>query len=114
MTPRREDRLVDGQTRAAACRIARARLLVADYRSDDEEPVAPVPARRPDHSAATKGKITTFLLATGWTRSVAEAVDDCGADTDISICHNPARWQKGAGAALCAQHAAQAERWGTR
>jgi hypothetical protein len=54
---------------------------------------------------------TRYLLAHGWTRddSPADLLDECGADTEESVCSRLGRWQKGGGWRLCAAHAKRAE-----
>jgi len=58
-----------------------------------------------------RGGLTMLLLSQGWHRDngPADLTQECGADTEISICHNSARWYKGAYGPLCAQHAAGRE-----
>lgn len=58
-------------------------------------------------------KVTAYLEAHGWQRSdsPAFAVGECGASSDtVGYCEKTARWSRGGGGYLCAQHAAQAQR----
>lgn len=70
---------------------------------------APQAAPKP-RATPSSGRMVQFLIAKGWSRNPAEFVDECGAETEISLCHHPARWIKD-GIDLCAQHAALSEGW---
>lgn len=58
--------------------------------------------------------LTAYLISHGWTRSdePAEMVGECGASSDtVGFCEKPARWSKDNSGFMCAQHAAQAQRF---
>lgn len=62
----------------------------------------------------TSGKLSTYLLGRGWERSDEPAVyvGECGQSSDtVGYCEKPARWRKRPHGFMCAQHAAQAQRF---
>lgn len=57
---------------------------------------------------------TAYLLSRGWKRSDEPAlyVGECGASSDtVGYCEKSARWSKDGSGWMCAQHAAQAQRY---
>lgn len=60
-----------------------------------------------------RGRLVSYLEQRGWHRInlPAEDLNECGAETEISICSKIARWERygPSRGPLCAQHAASAQ-----